>query len=378
MTRGTANSCFGEQRDDEVVLVVAGRRDDDVAALEARPPSATRPRTRRATTHLDAGRPAGAAPRRSGSSRGAAPRDRSSTSSLAMNVADVAGPRDRDPHQWWPSRRRCRVEALVERVEVLGRDDEVQDVALLADEVGARGSARRPSRVTDTSVEAAGLVELARARRPAQAAGGRARRGETWPVASVQLGRVLAGQEAPHAPGRSSTRPSRRSGCRAAGRSPRGGGRRCGRRPARSSKVSRATRADMMFELSPLVTAASAPASVDAAPRSSVSRSKPNPTIVVPAEAVRQAPERLACACRRPRPCGRCFSRSPASSLPTRPHPTTTTCTMLRSRNGRRTRMLAAAPAVTIWSPARTQRQAVDSVSRWSCAERVPKQGRPV
>ena len=63
-------------------------------------------------------------------------------------------------------------------------------------------------------------------------------------------------------PGRSSTRPSRRSGCRAAGRSRRGAGRRCGRRPARPRRSRGPTRADMMLELSPLVTAASAPASV--------------------------------------------------------------------------------------------------------------------
>ena len=46
-------------------------------------------------------------------------------------------------------------------------------------------------------------------------------------------------------------------------------------------KVSRATRADMMLELSPLVTAAKAPASwMPASVR--MSRSKPNPTTVVP------------------------------------------------------------------------------------------------
>ena len=47
------------------------------------------------------------------------------------------------------------------------------------------------------------------------------------------------------------------------------------------SKVSRATRAAMMLELSPLVTAASAPAwSICASSR--VSRSKPKPTMVLP------------------------------------------------------------------------------------------------
>ena len=58
-----------------------------------------------------------------------------------------------------------------------------------------------------------------------------------------------------------------------------------------TSKVSRATRADMMFELSPLVTAANAPArSIPAS--LSVSRSKPKPSIGDPAEAGRQAAER--------------------------------------------------------------------------------------
>ena len=92
------------------------------------------------------------------------------------------------------------------------------------------------------------------------------------------------------------------------------------------SKVSRATRADMMFELSPLVTAASAPAcSMPAS--SSVSRSKPNPTIRLPPNAVGRrlnASLRLSMTAT----VWPCSSRAPANSLPTRPHPTTTTCTL--------------------------------------------------
>ena len=61
-------------------------------------------------------------------------------------------------------------------------------------------------------------------------------------------------------PGRWSRTRWRPSGCRGAGRSPPGGGRRSGRRPGRSPKFSRAMRAVRMLELSPLVTAATAPA----------------------------------------------------------------------------------------------------------------------
>ena len=131
-----------EQRHDEVVLVVAGRGDDDVAALEARPPSATRPRTRRRRGPRGR-RPCGTLRRDVRvAARGAAPRGRCSTSSLAMNVADVAGTRDRDAHQWCP----CVVVAALRRSSsassVVDVDHEVEDVALLADEVAARRSGR--------------------------------------------------------------------------------------------------------------------------------------------------------------------------------------------------------------------------------------------
>src|SRR5947199_7018380 len=92
-------------------------------------------------------------------------------------------------------------------------------------------------------------------------------------------------------------------------------------------------RAVRMLELSPLVTAARAPArSMPASSR--WSRSKPKPTTVRP-----------------PKPWGRrrkallflsttstlwpSFSRVPASSLPTRPQPTTTTCTARMLTQGR-------------------------------------------
>ena len=68
----------------------------------------------------------------------------------------------------------------------------------------------------------------------------------------------------------------RRWGCRAARRPRPAWGRRCGRPPAATPKVSRATRAAMMLELSPLLTAANASAcSMPASIR--VSRSKPTP-----------------------------------------------------------------------------------------------------
>src|SRR4051795_4175310 len=93
-----------------------------------------------------------------------------------------------------------------------------------------------------------------------------------------------------------------------------------------TSNVSRATRAAMMLELSPLVTAATAPASRTPA-SSRVSRSKPKPTMRYPPKPLgnrRNASfflSTMATVCPR-------RSSVPASSLPTRPHPTTTTCTL--------------------------------------------------
>src|SRR4051794_33582234 len=90
-------------------------------------------------------------------------------------------------------------------------------------------------------------------------------------------------------------------------------------------KVSRATRAIMMFELSPLVTAATAPASRIPASWSR-SRSKPMPLTVLPAKA---GPRRLNASARRSITATVCpaFKTFCASEEPTRPHPTTTTCT---------------------------------------------------
>src|SRR3954454_7346643 len=90
-------------------------------------------------------------------------------------------------------------------------------------------------------------------------------------------------------------------------------------------KVSRATRAIMMFELSPLVTAATAPASRIPA-SSSRSRSNPIPFTVLPAKA---GPRRLNASGRRSITATVCpaFETFWASEEPTRPQPTTTTCT---------------------------------------------------
>src|SRR5574341_2502468 len=84
-------------------------------------------------------------------------------------------------------------------------------------------------------------------------------------------------------------------------------------------------RAERMLELSPLVTAATASAwSMPAAARSSWSN--PNPTTRIPVNVLGRRRNAFAflsiTATLWPD-----FSSDPASSLPTRPHPTTTTCT---------------------------------------------------
>ena len=90
-------------------------------------------------------------------------------------------------------------------------------------------------------------------------------------------------------------------------------------------KDSRAMRATRMLELSPLVTAASAPArSMPASSR--LSRSNPKPTTrcpAYPAGSRRNAFAFLSITAT----VWPDFSSVPASSLPTRPQPTTTTCT---------------------------------------------------
>src|SRR5258708_27441141 len=88
--------------------------------------------------------------------------------------------------------------------------------------------------------------------------------------------------------------------------------------------VSRAIRAQRMFELSPLVTEAKAPASsIPACAR--WSRSKPKPTTVFPAKF---GPRRRNARSFLSTTATECpaYSSAPASSLPTRPHPMTTTC----------------------------------------------------
>src|SRR5581483_795506 len=90
-------------------------------------------------------------------------------------------------------------------------------------------------------------------------------------------------------------------------------------------KFSRAIRAVRMFELSPFVTAASAPARSTPA-SSRWSRSKPNPTTLVPPNPGGRRRKALAFLSRTAT-LWPSFSSVPASSLPTRPQPTTTTCT---------------------------------------------------
>ena len=121
-----------------------------------------------------------------------------------------------------------------------------------------------PSRVTAMSQNRPGSFE--RAELLARPRGGDrvARRGT--PCRSGRPSRAAARPSgaAGAAPGRWSRRPSRRSGCRAAGRSARGAGRRCGRRRARCRSSPGRCGRMRMLELSPLVTAANAPASLDA------------------------------------------------------------------------------------------------------------------
>ena len=144
--------------------------------------------------------------------------------------ADASCARDRDAHQWWhrvvlPLERACSASSAP------AVDHEVEDVALLADEVGLDdpGGAEPGDR---RDREAAGLVQLRELlpgprRREVALDEGDLAAG----VGPVRPGARRGGGAGP--PGRSSTRRWRRSGCRAAGRSRHAGGRRCGRRPGR-------------------------------------------------------------------------------------------------------------------------------------------------
>ena len=137
--------------------------------------------------------------------------------------------------------------------------------------------------------------------------------------------------------GRSATRRWRPWGCRAAGRPRRAGGRRCGPRRCSTPKVSRATRAARMLELSPLLTAAKACGPLDAGLAQ---------VVAVEADARDRAGRRSRCESLRKR--GRVLVDDGdrvarrrrgvwASADPTRPQPMMTTCTVgtLHGRAGR-------------------------------------------
>ena len=141
-TRGTPNSCLDEQRDHEVVLVVAGRGDHDVAALE--PGLAQRRHLARVGDEpLDPVVGVGAL------DHGRVLLDELHLVPRAHEVVgdeepDVAGSGDRDAHQSFAS-------GVDVGLQLVGGDDlghEHEHVALLADHVGGHDlrltEARRP------------------------------------------------------------------------------------------------------------------------------------------------------------------------------------------------------------------------------------------
>ena len=138
--------------------------------------------------------------------------------------------------------------------------------------------------MTATSQNRAGLARASASFCPAQPRRARrARRGTTWPLGSTQSVAVLVGQQAAqHLVGGPRHGGDRRDAEALVDRA-RGGGRRCGRRPARCRRSRGRCGPTRMLELSPLVTAASAPrSSMPASAR--WSRSKPKPTTVWPAK----------------------------------------------------------------------------------------------
>src|SRR3954468_8407936 len=125
-----------------------------------------------------------------------------------------------------------------------------------------------------------------------------------------------------------------------------------------------------MFELSPLVTEAKAPASSMCASARS-SRSKPNPTTCVPLKSGgsrRNARAFLSTIATECPPC----SNAPASSLPTRPHPMTTTCNPASRSRGRRM-LRPSEPAGTTPVPAGVPREWHADAGRTAPSQRGPK-----
>ena len=177
--------------------------------------------------------------------------------------------------------------------------------------------------------EHAGLVQrrelLARPLRRDRAA----RRGTTLPLGSIQsCGCSSLGQQAAHhLVGRPRDGGDGRDAEPLVDQRP-GAGRRCGRRRARCRSSRGRCGRERMFELSPLVTAANGAGPLDAG-LGEVVAVEAEADDLLPAEVVGQPPEGASRSCRSPRPCGPAARALPASSLPTRPHPTTTTCTGL-------------------------------------------------
>ena len=196
------------------------------------------------------------------------------------------------------------------------------------------GTWATPRRVTATTRACAGDLELGdllpgprRRDRPLD----QARPGRWGRSTRPRAGRAGSGA----APARWSTARWRWWRCRGARRWRPGGGRRCGRRPARCRRSHGPPGRSRMFELSPLVTAATASAfSMPASVRRS--RSKPTPTTVRAGEARRQPGEGLLAAVDDGDGVAGSPPRPAARPEPTRPHPTTTTCTAPTSRATRR------------------------------------------
>ena len=326
-TRGDGELLLGEQRDHEVVLVVAGGGDDDVAASRAPRRAASVTSQASATRHSTP-----SAPVRARADHGRVLLDEQHLVAGRAQVvgdeqADVAGAGDGDPHQ-------CASGPLLEPARAARR-------ARRRRTTKCRMSPSWPTRSASTTAAVAeprdrDEPEQRRARSssasflPAHAGGERAL-DEARPCRSgrsTRGGCSLGQQPAQHLVG-GPRRPWRRSGCRAAGRSRPGGGRRCGPRPARSrSSPGRSGRPGCSscrrWSLRRRRRPRSMPASIE--------------VVAVEAEAddrlarepvARQPPERVAVLVDRWRRCDPSFSRLTASSLPTRPQPTTTTCTAL-------------------------------------------------
>ena len=178
-----------------------------------------------------------------------------------MNRPTLPGACDRDSHQWCSSPCSRRSRSVVEGRRRRRRSGGCRPPGRSR---SACTTCASPKRVTAVSQNAPGLVSGA-SFLPAHLGGIGSSTRQTLPLGSIHsCGCSSAGsRRRMHLVGRPRRR-WRRWGCRAAGRSARAAGRRCGRRRARCrSSPGRCGRARML-ELSPLVTAATAPALLDA------------------------------------------------------------------------------------------------------------------